>query len=224
MPLHSLRTENEQLSQFERGRIIGMMEAEWSARRVARQLGRSDCVVRRCWDQWIRGMSSTRRPSSGRPRQTSHREDTTSSSLATNPVRISDANRVRVWKPRGDAFIIYPAFALERHTAPTAGVMVLGVFAYNKRSTLVLIHGTMTAKRYVHDILKPHVFPLIQRLPGAIFQQDNAQPHTANRSLVGLITSAGTGEYFPPLQFTCRNCGDGDRGRVAIYHPFGEFH
>ncbi|GFX28551.1 HEAT repeat-containing protein 5B [Trichonephila clavipes] len=33
---------------------------------------------------------------------------------------------------------------------------------------------------------------------------------------------AGTGEYFPPLQFTCRNCGGGDRGRVAIYRPFGE--
>ncbi|GFV17461.1 hypothetical protein TNCV_4009021 [Trichonephila clavipes] len=33
------------------------------------------------------------------------------------------------------------------------------------------------------------------------------------RSLVGLITSAGTGEYFPPLQSTCRNCGGGDRGR-----------
>ncbi|GFT17178.1 hypothetical protein TNCV_4738941 [Trichonephila clavipes] len=44
------------------------------------------------------------------------------------------------------------------------------------------------------------------------------------RSLVGLITSAGTGDYFPPLQFTCRNCGGGDRGRVAIYRPFGEFH
>ncbi|GFX51849.1 uncharacterized protein TNCV_5015511 [Trichonephila clavipes] len=35
--------------------------------------------------------------------------------------------------------------------------------------------------------------------------------------------SAGTGEYFPPLQFTCRYCGGGDRGRVAIYRPFGEF-
>ncbi|GFW48484.1 hypothetical protein TNCV_1110431 [Trichonephila clavipes] len=43
------------------------------------------------------------------------------------------------------------------------------------------------------------------------------------RSLVGLITSAGTGEYFPPLQSACRNCGGGDRGRVAIYRPFGEF-
>ncbi|GFS48073.1 uncharacterized protein TNCV_3599901 [Trichonephila clavipes] len=34
--------------------------------------------------------------------------------------------------------------------------------------------------------------------------------------------SKGTGEYFPPPQFTCRNCGGGDRGRVAIYRPFGE--
>ncbi|GFV47876.1 uncharacterized protein TNCV_3414931 [Trichonephila clavipes] len=42
------------------------------------------------------------------------------------------------------------------------------------------------------------------------------------RSLVGLFTRAGTGEYFPPLQFTCRYCGGGDRGRVAIYRPFEE--
>ncbi|GFW81518.1 hypothetical protein TNCV_2881961 [Trichonephila clavipes] len=26
-----------------------------------------------------------------------------------------------------------------------------------------------------------------------------------------------------PHQFTCRNCGGGDRGRVAIYPAFGEF-
>ncbi|GFV36140.1 uncharacterized protein TNCV_872891, partial [Trichonephila clavipes] len=24
-------------------------------------------------------------------------------------------------------------------------------------------------------------------------------------------------------KFTCRNCGGGDRGRVAIYRPFGDF-
>ncbi|GFV02696.1 hypothetical protein TNCV_2743691 [Trichonephila clavipes] len=31
---------------------------------------------------------------------------------------------------------------------------------------------------------------------------------------------------YPPSAhgFTCRNCGGGDRGRVAIYRPFGEFH
>ncbi|GFW95818.1 transposable element Tcb2 transposase [Trichonephila clavipes] len=75
MPLHRFRRQYEQLGQFERGGIIGMMEAEWSARRVARQLGRFDCIVRRCWDQWIRDMSFTRRLDSGRPGQTSRRED-----------------------------------------------------------------------------------------------------------------------------------------------------
>ncbi|GFT97821.1 transposable element Tcb2 transposase [Trichonephila clavipes] len=56
--------------------------------------------------------------------------------------------------------------------------MVWGVIAYNTRSLLVLIRGTMTAQRYVHDILQPHVLPLMQQLPGAIFQQDNARPYT----------------------------------------------
>ncbi|GFY34251.1 uncharacterized protein TNCV_2505541 [Trichonephila clavipes] len=40
----------------------------------------------------------------------------------------------------------------------------------------------MTAQRYVHDILQPHMLPLMQRLQEAIFQQDNARPHTARVS------------------------------------------
>ncbi|GFV62070.1 transposable element Tcb2 transposase [Trichonephila clavipes] len=88
--------------------------------------------------------------------------------------------RVQVWRPRGEC--LNYAFALQRHTAPTVGVMVWGAIAYNTRSPLVLIRGTMTAQRYVHDILQPHVFPLLQRLPGAIFLQDNARPHTARVS------------------------------------------
>ncbi|GFS63852.1 transposable element Tcb2 transposase [Trichonephila clavipes] len=75
MPLRRFQGQYDQLSQFERGRVIGMMENGWSARQVARQLDRSNCVLRRCWDQWIREMSFTRRPGSGRPRHTSRRED-----------------------------------------------------------------------------------------------------------------------------------------------------
>ncbi|PRD25461.1 UNVERIFIED_CONTAM: hypothetical protein NCL1_40878 [Trichonephila clavipes] len=75
MPLRRFRRQYEQLPLRERGRIIGMMKAGWSARRVVHQLGLSDCVVKRCWDQWIREMSFTRRPGSRRPQQTSRRED-----------------------------------------------------------------------------------------------------------------------------------------------------
>ncbi|GFX90344.1 transposable element Tcb2 transposase [Trichonephila clavipes] len=72
MPLRRFRRQYEHpSSQFERGRIIGIMEAGWSSR----GLRCSDCVVRRYWDQWIREMSFTRRPGLGRPRQTSRRED-----------------------------------------------------------------------------------------------------------------------------------------------------
>ncbi|GFV93512.1 transposable element Tcb1 transposase [Trichonephila clavipes] len=46
----------------------------------------------------------------------------------------------------------------------------------------------MTAQRYVYHILQPHVLPLMQRLPGAIFQQDNARPHTARVSQDCLCT------------------------------------
>ncbi|GFU01017.1 hypothetical protein TNCV_1816381 [Trichonephila clavipes] len=37
----------------------------------------------------------------------------------------------------------------------------------------------MTAQRYVHAILQPHVLLLMQRLPGALFQQEDDRPHTA---------------------------------------------
>ncbi|GFX52518.1 transposable element Tcb2 transposase [Trichonephila clavipes] len=60
--------------------------------------------------------------------------------------------------------------------------MVWGVIAYNTWSPLVLIRGTMTAQRYVHNVLQPHVSPLKQRLAGAIFQQANTRPHPARVS------------------------------------------
>ncbi|GFX58183.1 transposable element Tcb2 transposase [Trichonephila clavipes] len=75
---------------------------------------------------------------------------------------------------------------LYRHTSPTTGMMVSGIIAYHTRSSLVLIRSTMGAQRYVHDILQPHVLPLMQRLPGAIFQQYNARPHTTRVSSDGL--------------------------------------
>ncbi|GFY09375.1 transposable element Tcb2 transposase [Trichonephila clavipes] len=67
----------------------------------------------------------------------------------------SNDNHLRVWRPCGER--LNPAFALQRHTAPTAGVMLRGAIAYNTWSPLVLICGTMTAQRYVRDILQPRV-------------------------------------------------------------------
>ncbi|GFU85525.1 transposable element Tcb2 transposase [Trichonephila clavipes] len=51
--------------------------------------------------------------------------------------------------------------------------------AYDSRSTLIVMRGTLMDQRYVDDILQPHIGPFLNCLPGAIFQQDNARPHTA---------------------------------------------
>ncbi|KFM73064.1 Transposable element Tcb2 transposase, partial [Stegodyphus mimosarum] len=93
----------------------------------------------------------------------------------------SNDNRVRVWRaPRGKR--LNPAFAVQRHIVPTAGMMVWVAIAYNTRLPLVLFRGTLAAQRYVDEILQPHVLPLIQRLPGVIFQDANAPLHTAKVS------------------------------------------
>ncbi|GFX63268.1 DDE_3 domain-containing protein [Trichonephila clavipes] len=68
-----------------------------------------------------------------------------------------------------------PLHTVLRHTARTAGVMVWGAIAYDSRSTLIVMRGTLTGQRYV-DLLRPHVGPFLNGLPGAIFQQDNARP------------------------------------------------
>ncbi|UYV70421.1 SETMAR [Cordylochernes scorpioides] len=44
---------------------------------------------------------------------------------------------------------------------------------------LVVIPGTLTAQRYVDDILRPVLLPFLSHHPGLTFQQDNARPHTA---------------------------------------------
>ncbi|PRD29394.1 UNVERIFIED_CONTAM: Transposable element Tcb2 transposase [Trichonephila clavipes] len=46
----------------------------------------------------------------------------------------SDDNSVCVWRHHGER--LNPAFALQRHSASTAGVMVWGVIAFNTRSPL----------------------------------------------------------------------------------------
>ncbi|GFW79026.1 transposable element Tcb2 transposase [Trichonephila clavipes] len=89
----------------------------------------------------------------------------------------TDVNRVRVWRCPGERY--NSPHTVLRHTARTAGVMVWGSIAYASRSTLIVMRGTLTGQRYVDDIFRPHVGPFLNGLPGTIFQQDNARPHTA---------------------------------------------
>ncbi|GFY36222.1 transposable element Tcb1 transposase [Trichonephila clavipes] len=251
MPGKSARRHFSQLSEFERGLIIGMKTAGWSTRRVASQVDRSECAVRNCCEQWTREGTHARKNGSGATRKTSRREDrrimrqalvdptVTRSTIRADvgvaiipqiisrhlaeanlkskrPFRalpltpehrqlclqwcqarsmwnvtdwqkfvfsdeyrfvLGTDNRVRVWRHPGERYNSHSSVL--RHTARIAGVMVWGVIAYDRRSTFIVMRGTLTGQRYVDDILRPHVEPFLNGFPGAIFQQDNARPHTA---------------------------------------------
>ncbi|GFV62488.1 transposable element Tcb1 transposase [Trichonephila clavipes] len=199
------------------------MEARWPARQAARQLGRFDCVgtsvSERCHLHEDQAQDAIDRPVVEKTVTPRARRNWTAAEwnqvVFSDEFRFnlnSDDNRVRVWRPRGER--LNPDFALQRHTAPTAGVMTWGVISCNTLSLLVLIRGTMTTQRYVHDILQPHVLPLIQRLLEAIFQQDgcsNSQGKSVMTVSVLLLPFIGLPDPQICLQSSISQIiGDGD--------------
>ncbi|UYV69341.1 hypothetical protein LAZ67_6003273 [Cordylochernes scorpioides] len=88
-----------------------------------------------------------------------------------------DDRRKRVWRRPGQR--VDPGLTVEHHTGPQQGVMVWGDISFDSRIPLVVIPGTLTAQRYVDDILRPVMLPFLSHHPGLTFQQDNARPHTA---------------------------------------------
>ncbi|GFW37235.1 HTH_Tnp_Tc3_2 domain-containing protein [Trichonephila clavipes] len=75
MPGKGARRHFTQLSEFERGLIIGIKTACWSTRRVDGQVDRSECAVRNCWEQWTREGTHARKTGSGPTRKTTRRDD-----------------------------------------------------------------------------------------------------------------------------------------------------
>ncbi|GFV52271.1 HTH_Tnp_Tc3_2 domain-containing protein [Trichonephila clavipes] len=75
MPHFRIGAHYEQLSEFERGRIIGLKEGSWANRRIARQMGRGNAAIRRCWQEWVNNGRFQHHDGSGLPRVTVDQED-----------------------------------------------------------------------------------------------------------------------------------------------------
>ncbi|UYV61747.1 hypothetical protein LAZ67_1006288 [Cordylochernes scorpioides] len=71
----------------------------------------------------------------------------------------SDSRRVRMWRRRGERS--NPAAIVERPTVR---------------------QRHYDGQRYVDDVLRPVTLPYLQGVPNALYQQDNARPHTARIS------------------------------------------
>lgn len=84
--------------------------------------------------------------------------------------------RRRVYRRSGERYA--PQCVDEAPPHGGGGVTVWGAISNTGRSQLVRVQGNLTAAQYVQDILRPHVHPLMAT-PRALFQHDNARPHTA---------------------------------------------
>ncbi|GFV39009.1 transposable element Tcb1 transposase [Trichonephila clavipes] len=85
--------------------------------------------------------------------------------------------RIRVWRHRGERML--NICFMHRHTDPAPGIMVWCGIGYHSRIPLVRIAGTLNSQRYISEVLESVVFPYLQGLVTAIFQQNNARPHVA---------------------------------------------
>ena len=74
MPLRR-RSHYQQLTEIERGRVIGLREGRISFLNIAERLGRNVSTVHDCWQQWSQEGATSRRPGTERPCVTTERED-----------------------------------------------------------------------------------------------------------------------------------------------------
>lgn len=75
MPLRRKRAKFEQISEFERGRIVGLREAGLSYRAVAARVQRNSSTIMRVWKQWTDEGRRARKSGSGPRNVTSARDD-----------------------------------------------------------------------------------------------------------------------------------------------------
>ncbi|GFW80423.1 HTH_Tnp_Tc3_2 domain-containing protein [Trichonephila clavipes] len=189
MARRRIRAHYKQLSEFERVRIIRLKETGWANRRIAPHMGRSDAAVRRCWQEWVGRGRFQRHDGRGRLKATTDREDRLIWFLARSGYNHADWRRIvfsdeshfqlcpdhhrrRLWRHPGKHS--NPAFTIARHTGPQPGVIVWGAISFDNRTPLGVLRVTLTAQRFVDDILRTALLPFLLQYPGLIFQQENS--------------------------------------------------
>ena len=84
--------------------------------------------------------------------------------------------RLRVYRRPGERF----RNCAISEASDRRSVMVWGAISTTGRSQLVIVRNNLNGKRYVNDILQPHLIPFLNAHNNPMtFQQDNARPHAA---------------------------------------------
>ena len=84
--------------------------------------------------------------------------------------------RIRVRRLKNERYA--DCCILEHDRYGGGSLMVWAGIWFNGRTEIVIIHGTMTAVRYLNEVVTPHILPIVTE-NNLMLQQDNARPHTA---------------------------------------------
>ena len=104
--------------------------------------------------------------------------------------------RIQVWCRNGER-------QLEPTVQPTTeynggSVMIWAGISLNGRTALVAVPGNLNGRRYIDEILRPHVVPYLRQMgQNAIFQDVNARPHRAR--IVDLQLNGVQRLEWPPM-------------------------
>ncbi|GFW89315.1 transposable element Tcb1 transposase [Trichonephila clavipes] len=204
MPRRKQRSPFDQVSEFDRGRIVAYRDCGLAFREIGRRVERNQTTVMRICDFWMQELLprtirsrlqqsglSARRPLFGPTLTQSHRRlrrqwchERRMWVAEWNEVVFTDESRIclqhhdgriRVWRHRGER--MFNSCVMHRHTGPAPGIMERGDIGYYSCTPLVRIAGTLNRQHYISEVLEPVVLPYLQGLATTIFQQDNARSH-----------------------------------------------
>ena len=95
--------------------------------------------------------------------------------------------RVRVYRRKGERFA--PVCVRQHDRFGGGGVMVWGGIMGGQKTRLIVLRGNLNAQRYINNVLNAEAIPFLRRNAPAVFQHDNARPHTARITRAHLAAS-----------------------------------
>ncbi|GFV03090.1 transposable element Tcb1 transposase [Trichonephila clavipes] len=180
------RSAFDQVSEFDRGRIVAYRDCGLSYREIDSRVGRDHTTVMRICDRWMQevptwSIASTSVPATspltqnqgvsaanGAMKDRCGRQNGMKLSLLTSHASVCNITMVGFesgtpWREDSDQLRYAP------HTGPAPDIMVWGGIEYHSRFSLVRIAGTLNSQRYISEMLEPGVLPYFQGLSTAIF-------------------------------------------------------
>ncbi|GFV01425.1 transposable element Tc1 transposase [Trichonephila clavipes] len=199
MPRYRIQTHYEKLSEFQRGRIMGLKEAGWaislvvrvetiwsledagkngwtmadfSVMMVAVELGQQ--IGRTDWlsDQLSQSLIHCYQPLDAQPASECSNHADWRRIVFSDEFRFQlcpDDHRRRAFRSPGQR--ADPACTISRHTVSQPEVMIWEAISFESRTPLVIIRGPLTAQRFVNDILRTVLLAFLLKYPGLIFSK-----------------------------------------------------